>query len=100
MTLEFDFTLAMRQAQQLDELADELATLADGRFAGTMQQVAGNWKSDAAGRYLQKGATLQGNMGKTAQELKAAASNIRLAARRIQEAEEAARRLAEERKFN
>lgn len=96
-TISFDFNRALQQAARLDELAAQLSSLSGNQFSGTLQQVSHNWKSDSASKYIQKGARLQGNMGKTVKDLQITANNIRITARRIHEAEMEAKRLADQR---
>lgn len=93
-SIEMDFNQAMRQADRLDELAEQLRSLSDNKFNGTLQNISSGWKGENATAYLAKGTTLKGKMTSTAGELSGIASDIRTIARRVYEAEMRALELA------
>ena len=98
-SIEFDFELAKKQADQLDTLAAELSKLSTKSFDSTLQSLSSNWKGNSATAYLNKGATLQTRMNTTVKNMGAVAGNIRTIARIIYEAEQAAKREAEEKSY-
>lgn len=96
-TIEMDFNLARKQADHLEELADRLRGLSDNKFGGTLNNISGNWKGENASLYLTKGQKLQTKMNKSSAELYQIASDIRLIAKRIYDAEMANLLIAETR---
>lgn len=98
-SIEFNFNKAKAQADKLDAVADQLNTLSDSKFGGTMQHLSSNWKGENASLYLAKGGKLQDQMNATSKELKSIAADIRTIARRLYEAEMAALRIAEHREY-
>ncbi len=98
-SIEFDFRLAIEQADKIDELADSLEALSSKKLAGTMQDIANNWKGERAGEYVNKGAQLQTRMSSSASTLKGIASDIRTIAKRVYDAEMAALEIAEARTY-
>ncbi|BCN29978.1 WXG100 family type VII secretion target [Anaeromicropila herbilytica] len=96
-SIEFDFAKALSQANEIDEIARDLNTLASNKFDTTMQSLSSNWKGDSANKYLKKGVTLQTYMGTSVKNLNTVADNIRAVAKRIYEAEMEAKRIAEAR---
>ena len=99
-TIAFNFERAKQQANELDEIANNLSKLATSDFAGTMQNVSVNWKGENARKYLGKGERLQSDMRSTASSLRSVASEIRTVARRIYDAEMYALALAREREYH
>lgn len=94
-TLEFDFNKAMRQASELESLAEQLNRMAQNDYADNMQRLSGAWQGDSASKFLNKGAILQQDMVETARKLRYTANSYRKIARSVKEAEERAKRLAE-----
>lgn len=98
-SIEFDFKKAKEQAKKLDEVAERLNRLSNQKFSGTMQQLSSVWKGENATLYLNKGDRLQEKMNATVRELQNIASDIRVVARRMYEAEMNALRIAQEREY-
>ncbi|MBE5961764.1 MAG: PPE domain-containing protein [Lachnospiraceae bacterium] len=98
-SIEFDFELANKQAEQLDALAAELGKLSTKSFDSTLQSLSSNWKGDSATAYLNKGAALQTRMNTTVKNMGTVAGSIRTIAKIIYEAELAAKREAEENSY-
>lgn len=97
--IEFDFRQAMRQANKIDELANDLNRLSDKKFGGSLQNLASSWKGENASLYLTKGSSLQKKMNETAGELHAVAADIRTIAKRLYDAEMAALAIATTRTY-
>ena len=98
-TITFNFQKARQQADRLEEIASQLTRLTATEYAGAMQNIAANWKGENASAYLEKGARLQGDMEETAKSLHNVASEIRVVAKRIYDAEMAALAIAEARNY-
>jgi len=95
--IKIDFALARRRADEIDEIADDLAKIAKKDMENSMRGLMGCWRGDSANQYLAKSDRLQGEINKTANELRSIASNVRATARRIYEAEMEALRIAQTR---
>ena len=98
-SIEFDFRKAKAQADKMDAVADQLNTLSDSKFGGTMQHLSSNWKGENASLYLAKGGKLQDQMDATARELHSIAADIRTVAKRLYEAEMRALQIAQHREY-
>ena len=85
--IEMDFAKAKRQARELDDVARNLNNLSDQQLEGTLSQLSRNWTGDNSLKYLAKGETLQGNIGKTASAIQQVATAIRDIAQTIYDAE-------------
>lgn len=97
--IEFDFRQAIRQADKIDELANNLNGLSNRKFAGSLQNLAAGWKGENASLYLAKGSSLQKKMNGTAGELHTVAADIRTIAKRLYDAEMAALAIATARTY-
>lgn len=98
-TIEFNFKKALGQADKIDTIADNLSKLSGTEFGSALQNLSANWKGENAALYLTKGSRLQENMGQTAKELHAVASDIRAIAKRLYDAEMAALAVASARTY-
>lgn len=98
-SIYFNFKKAMDQADQIDNVANNLSRLSRDRFSSTMQGISANWKGNNASLYLNKGEKLQHNMNGSASELHSIASDIRTVARRLYQAEMAALEIAQKREY-
>lgn len=98
-TIEFNFRTALRQADKIDEIANNLGRLSGTDFGNALQNLSAGWKGENASMYLSKGSTLQGKMNGTSNSLRAVASDIRVIAKRLYDAEMAAIRIAEDRTY-
>lgn len=92
-SIEMDFDRAMRQADQIDNLA-ELLRNTNKNYVGTLQNINAGWKGENANEYIRKGYQLQSKINSTYLELTGIASDIRRIARRVYEAELRALELA------
>ena len=105
--IDIDFAVARKQAQKLDELADDLERLKDGDYNQTMEQIRTNWTGpwgsqneypyirtnwtgESANAYLTKGAALETEIEDTIREIRKVAGDIRETVRKLEEAQEAA----------
>lgn len=96
----FNFNHAMQQAKELDEIAANLSNLASSDFEGTMQNISMNWIGENARKYLSKGEQLRSDMCSTAGSLRGVASEIRIVAKRVYDAEMQALAIARTREYN
>ncbi len=96
-SIEMDFSKAKRQAQELDEVAENLAKLSGTQLENTLEQLGTNWTGDNSVKYIGKGRTLQENITATAGSIHDVASAIREIAEIIYEAEMEAWELAHNR---
>ncbi len=85
--IEMDFRQAMRQADEVDEIASSLSRLADDKLEGSLITLASGWTGENANAYIKKGQALEGRINASAGDLRQVAEAIRSAARRIYEAE-------------
>lgn len=94
VTIQMNFSSAMRQAQQLENLAAELSRLSTNELSASLSAIAGAWKGDSSNLFLQKGNALAGQISDSAQALRNAARDIQSIARRTYNAEMRALELA------
>lgn len=94
VTIQMNFSNAMRQAQALENLASELNRLSGQELSSSLSSIAGAWKGDSASLFLQKGDRLAGQISGSATALYNAARDIRSIARRTYNAEMRALELA------
>lgn len=95
--IQMDFDRAARQANELDNIANNLSTISGKDFPDILNQLGGDWKGDNADKYIRKGFALTENMQKTVVSLRQTANTIRSIAKNIYDAEMEALRIAEER---
>lgn len=97
--IRFNFTQALRRAEELEEIAERMGRLAHTELQGSFQNLSSAWKGEAAAAYLKKGSQLEEKILNSAKDLKSTASVIRNVAKRIYDAEMCAYRLAKERNY-
>lgn len=85
--IQMDFAKAKRQANELDNVADNLKKLSGVKLEDTLGMISVNWTGENSQKYVSKGRTLQGNISNTAYALEDVAQAIREIARVIYEAE-------------
>lgn len=94
-TIQFNYRRAISQANQLDDLADELKRLATRNVDSALDNVAASWKGDTSNMFLQKGNKAKEDLIKSARQLSNTAAAIRRAAENVRRAELEAKRIAE-----
>lgn len=94
-TIYMNYNKAMKQANRLEELANELRGLANNDVDDTLSHLSSQWKGDNANTYVRKGYELQKNLLATAKKMTDTATAIRTAAKRTRASEIAAIELAE-----
>lgn len=98
-SIRIDFDKAMRMADELDDLASNLTTLAENQMNGTLQEIRRTWTGEASGQYLKKGQILEEKISKSAEQLKKISEAVRITARVTYQAEQEALRLAQIREY-
>ena len=96
--INFNYNRAVRQAGQLEEVAQNLTRAASNDMESIFSEISRAWQSDSAPRYIQKGQKVQTDIGKIAKNLREIAKAIRTIAQRVRDAELEAWRIANERK--
>ncbi len=95
--IKMDFKEAKRQADELDDIADNLRNVADRDLEQAMAALNSGWKGDSATLYLNKVNSVKEKTYREVRDLQSIASDIRRTARIIYEAEMEAWRIAHER---
>ena len=86
-TIEMDFRNAKRQADELEQIAQNLKTLSEGRAQTCLFEVAASWKGENASAFCKKGAAACSHIQNSANDLKNAADALRRIAANLYEAE-------------
>ena len=86
-TIEVNFKNAINQANELENIANDLRNLSDKKFNSTLQQISSSWKGESAALYVNKGNSLEEQLTKTAKEIEKTAQTIKSNAKRIYDAE-------------
>lgn len=94
-TIQLNYQKAIRQANQLEDLANDLRNIANRNVDDALDQVAANWKGDSANMFLQKGNKAKNDLIASAKQLSNTAKAIRKAAENVRRAELEAKRIAE-----
>ncbi len=94
MSIWLDYNRAMKQANELDQIASEMEHMADGDFQGCLNNVTANWTGENSRAYVRKGKILQSDIRSSAQHLRKIANVIRNIAKRTRNADLRARAIA------
>lgn len=97
--IEFDFKKALKQASELERIADRIGTISRKNMQDTLQNVSGGWKGENAEIYLKKGEQLSEKIYTTADDLRQTAADIKAIAKKIYEAEMRALSIAKKRDY-
>lgn len=97
--IEIDFSKALKQADELDAIANRIRRISQNNINTTLHNISQNWQSDNSGSFYMKGTQLAGNITETANQLSMIAQNIRNIARRTYEAEKRAQEIAMKRNY-
>ena len=95
--IHIDFQNAMRQAQRLEDLADDVDRRVVHRLDAAAQGVHAAWRGGSAGRYIGKSQELCRQVRQSSRTLREAAGDIRRIAWSIYEAEMRALEIARKR---
>jgi len=99
-TIEMDLQNARRQADDLEQIAQELNMLAEEHFQSCIAGIAASWKGENAAAFCKKGNIVGDNIKNSAADLKNAASVIRQIAENTYHAEKANYEIAQNRTYN
>ena len=86
-SIRMDFTKALRQASQLEDISRTMRRLGNEKLEGTLQNLGQNWTGDNSLRYIGKGRQLEGKIIGTSNALMDIARTIRQIAQNVYEAE-------------
>lgn len=88
--IEIDFSRAISQAQELEQIAQELSNIANAHLEGAFAMLRNSWKGDNQTVFDQKGETITNEMYDTADEMIRVAKSIRTTADIVYRAEKSA----------
>ena len=91
--IEMNFTRAISQAEELEQLSKELNAIATEQIRGALKMLMFNWQGDNAELFYEKGDVLSNQMLDTADDLIKVAKNIARTADIVYNAEKAALQL-------
>jgi len=91
--IEIDFSRAISQAQELEEIARQLSDISRAHLEGAMAILEASWKGDNANAFCKKEQILTSDMYEAADDLIKVAKNIRNTADIVYRAEKAAVRI-------
>nr|WP_300167678.1 WXG100 family type VII secretion target [uncultured Flavonifractor sp.] len=97
--IEFDFEQARKQANRLDDIADQLEHLAKKQIERYNQELPSYWRGKSASLFQKKQDEMKKNVLQSARELRQQAECIRRIARLLYEAEMAALEIARRRAY-
>lgn len=85
--IEFDFDQARRQANQLEDIAERLESLANHQIEQSNAELPSYWRGKSASLFQQKQEEMKKNVLASSRELRQQAELIRAIARRLYQAE-------------
>ena len=92
MIWNFNYNLAIRQATQIEEIAREMKSLANGKFSTAIATVDASWDGDTSNIFIRHCTETKQQITAKATELENLARRIRDVAKILKEAEDRARR--------
>lgn len=98
-TIEMDFQHAKKQAEELEQIAQNLRMLIENSFQPCLSKIAASWKGENAAVLCKKGAATAGSLAQAAEGLKQAADTLRQTAQNTYEAEKRSYELARARQY-
>ncbi|MFT3985542.1 MAG: WXG100 family type VII secretion target [Lachnospiraceae bacterium] len=93
--IKFDYNQTINQAKQLDEIAGDMQNSCIKKMTEISSNIEAAWTGNAAKAYVSYLRGVQEDLGKKAKYLKDTAEFLRTAAKKMQEAEAAAKQLAQ-----
>lgn len=97
--IEIDYQRTLNQADDIEEIATQLNSLATGKYGGSLQNIGANWKGERANQYLTKAGQVKTDLIQSAKELKTLANDIREAAKRVYQKEMESLKIVESRDY-
>lgn len=95
----FNYAQAMKQADQLDDVARKIGRLATDKMESTTGALKAAWQSDCSPQYIQKMGAVQDEIKGSASSIRKVAQSIRTTAERIRRAELRALEVAQTRSY-
>ena len=92
MILDFNYDLAKRQATQIEGIAGDMRSLANGQMSNAIATVNASWDGDTSNLFIRHCNETKQQIVSRAAELENLARRIRDVARILKDAEERARR--------
>ncbi len=92
--IQFDHTLALSQAKQLENLSREMGSVTRSVNIA-MQDLSSAWKGESASAYLRKGEQVKNNIARISSDMQTIAEEIRATANRVYQTELNAVRIAQ-----
>lgn len=96
MAIEFNYSRAIRQAAEIDAVADDIDRLVKNNLHNTQAALSNAWTGEAATLYLQNLQQFGNDAAAESRKLRRIASKIRKTAKIIAEAEQEAKRAAQQ----
>lgn len=97
--IEMDFQSAKRQAEELEQIAQNLSVLADNQFQQCLDGIAASWKGDNAAVFCKKGYLVGNQIKNSADSLRNTAAVMRQIAANTYQAEKNNYEIAQNRNF-
>ncbi|MDO4187435.1 MAG: hypothetical protein Q4D29_00460 [Lachnospiraceae bacterium] len=91
--IEMNFSRALSQAEELENLSKELNQMATEHIRGALKMLMFNWQGDNSKLFIEKGEVLTKEMIETADDIIKVAKNITTTANIVYNAETAAMQL-------
>ena len=88
--IAFNYNEAVKQANKLEQISEELQNLIEGTLKNWQSELECTWKGDSAQIYLQRTEKLYKDINQTAKITSAVATAVRISAKNIKVAEDAA----------
>jgi len=95
----FNYHQAIRQAEKLDNVANNLSRLSGDRMESTIGTLNSAWQSDNSPQYIRKVQKVQTDITKSADKLRKIAGAIRTTAEAVRNAELRALEIAKQRTY-
>lgn len=89
--INFNYSRAISQAGQIEEIAQEMRSLADRDLQNGLEELSACWKGEASNQFVAYCGTTQNDLRAEASKLQDLARRIREIARILREAEERAK---------
>lgn len=96
-TIQINYSRANRQADELEDAANKLKTIANSKMEQSCSSIGRNWQGENADKYLRKMRTVQNDILTVSRDLKNTAQSIRRIARITYDADMTALRIAQKR---
>jgi uncharacterized protein YukE len=99
MIFNFNYSQAIKQAGQIEDVAREMRSLASGKLTTAIDTINASWDGSTSDIFIGHCNETKTQIGTRASDLDALAKRIREVAKILKEAEERARREMETKKF-